>query len=213
MPENEDHEPPEHDATGPSTPAQSALERAAAHLCGSLRTDGSHAGRAEDEWRDLLKWAASKKLILPVDYESPARSETAEHDVRYEGLAQRWFKYTIPGHCGFTVDCDGNDDSEPTLRLATPSEYLSRLIAQNKLFVDDILLIGLWHDQSGGGWRIVTSQPDIPGEPATRIQILDGMMGYGFKPLAVSGVNAITRVPKRPMHRVGCSPRKFCVEG
>jgi hypothetical protein len=55
--------------------------------------------------------------------------------------------------------------------------------------VDDILLIGLWHDQSGGGWRIVTSQPDIPGEPATRIQILDGMMGYGFKPLAVSGVN------------------------
>lgn len=107
--------------------------------------------------------------------------------MRYDPLLNRWFKYTIPGHSGFTVDWDGS--SPPVLRMATLLEYFERLLLQNNLFKDDIHLVGLWQDILGGGWRIVSSQPDITGDPATRIQILEGMKLYHFTPLGVPGVN------------------------
>ena len=38
-------------------------------------------------------------------------------------------------------------------------------------------------------WRIVTSQPDVAGDAATRLEILEGMRDYGFSPLPVPGPN------------------------
>ena len=41
--------------------------------------------------------------------------------MRYDPATNRWFKYTIPGHSGFTVDWDGT--GPPALRMATQLEW------------------------------------------------------------------------------------------
>lgn len=173
------------DLTGQAAP--SALELAASQFHPSLCADGQAARSSQEQWQQLLKWAAAKGLILDQEYSSPERSDTSEHEVRFDEPTRRWFKYTIPGLCGFSVDWNGHEP--PHLRMATPDEYFQRLCLQNELFADDINLVGFWNDINGGGWRMVTSQPDIVGEPATRIQILEGMRDYGFSPLPVSGPN------------------------
>ena len=184
-PHTQYHATPNSNSLGEAS--SSALELAAALFSPGLRSDGPDAGGSKEQWQRLIEWAASKGLILPVDYPAPVRSETAEHDVRYDESNGRWFKYTIPGHCGFTVDLDNAGNAQ--LRMAYPAEYFRRLQLQNQVFADDLHLVGLVNDLSGGGWRIVTSQPDVIGEPPSRMQILEGMLGYGFRPLSDRGPN------------------------
>lgn len=125
-------------------------------------------------------------MILSAGFLPPDRPGGAEHDVRYDAVTGRWWKYTSPGFAGLTVDWDGAEDAR--LRLALPLEYFSRLILQNRIFSDDIRFEGLWMDVGGGGWRIVTSQPDVAGEPANLEQIDRSLRQIGFFPLPIAGV-------------------------
>jgi len=70
---------------------------------------------------------------------------------------------------------------------ALPLDYLERLMAQNAVFADDIRLEGLWPDGSRD-WRIITSQPDVPGEPASAAEIVLGMEASGWETLPFRGV-------------------------
>lgn len=76
-------------------------------------------------------------------------------------------KATHPGRCGFTVIATPGG---PTLTNALPAEYLHRFIVSNRIFDDDVRLIGLTHE--AGGMVIVTSQPTIIGEGATGEEML-----------------------------------------
>ena len=58
----------------------------------------------------------------------------------------------------------------PTLTHALPAEYLHRLLVSNRIFDDDVRLVGLTRES--GGMVIVTSQPTIVGEGATREEML-----------------------------------------
>lgn len=188
MPQNEPINDPATKAS-PRDHAQSALVEAAAHLRPSLRTDGSRAaggGSVEQQWDALERFAAQNRLILPAAFPPPDRHGGAEHDVRFDPVTGRWWKYTSPGFAGLTVDWDATSD--PILRLAAPAEYLCRLVMQNESFSDDITLEGLWFDEAGGGLRIVTSQPDVAGEPATLNQITDSLGKMGFQKLPFPGI-------------------------
>ena len=169
---------------------ESALENAAAHLCSGLCTNGQGSGSARsieaEQWNRLIDWCASSRLVFGDDSPPPDRIGGAEHDVRYDAVSLRWWKYTNPGFSGLTVDWVREE--VPCLRMATPHEYFARLILQNQLFADDIRLEGLWMDRAGGGWRIVTSQPDVAGEPATLQQISESMATQEFEELPIRGV-------------------------
>ena len=65
--------------------------------------------------------------------------------------------------------------------MASPLEYLERLKLQNELFGDDIQLKGLWLDEANGGWRVVTTQPDVPASTPTQDEIDSAMTSWGFE--------------------------------
>ncbi|MES2707230.1 MAG: hypothetical protein V4726_11580 [Verrucomicrobiota bacterium] len=95
----------------------------------------------------------------------------------FRSAERRWWKYTKPHSAGLAVTWEGNDP--PFVHNASPLEYLDRLRAANLLLADDIRLEGLWRD-AGGAWRVVTSQPDVPGNPATRDEIIDSLAQAGW---------------------------------
>ncbi len=82
---------------------------------------------------------------------------------------------------------DWNTESRPYLRNALPLEYLARLTRQNELFQDDIKLAGLWREGTGG-WRIVSTQPHVPGQRATMGEISAGMAALGFVKMGWTGI-------------------------
>jgi hypothetical protein len=154
------------DSNRTSNPAaQTALRDAEMHLRGSLRSsepDGDEEwDRNEKEWAALLHWAEERQLILPPDMQGPERKGGREHDVRFDPVSGRWWKYTKPGMSGYTVSWASD---EPFLHNASPLDYLLRLSYQNEIFGDDIRLEGLW-EGSCRRWSIVTSQPHVAGAP------------------------------------------------
>jgi len=64
---------------------------------------------------------------------------------------------------------------------ATPSEYLDRLRTHNRIFDDDVRLIGVI--RTARGPSIVTSQPLIVGRDATPGEIDAYMQSRGFEKL------------------------------
>jgi hypothetical protein len=79
----------------------------------------------------------------------------------------RYIKATHAGQCGFTVI---PTPGGPTLTKALPAEYLHRLLVANRTFGDDLELIGVTREAAG--IVIVTSQPTIVGEGASRDDML-----------------------------------------
>lgn len=144
-----------------STPG--ALQSAIAHLRRGLRPDGTYAGidewdGAEHQWRLLHEWAQDKGLILPADF-TPAKAGGYEHDVRYVPETRRWLKFTKPSMAGCSVEwLDGRMQMFP----ATPLQYLRRWRLNNRVFADDVELVGL--AETGRQLRIVISQQDLIGE-------------------------------------------------
>ena len=67
---------------------------------------------------------------------------------------------------------------QPLTRIATPLEYLDRLMLANDLFGDDIQLLGVL--DAGTGMQVVTSQPTIHGEPPQPDEIAEFMVALGF---------------------------------
>jgi hypothetical protein len=84
-------------------------------------------------------------------------------------------KATHSGRCGFTVIATPGG---PTLTHALPSEYFQRLIVSNRIFSDDVRLVGLAREDDG--MVIVTSQPTIVGEGATREDMIGFFEGLHF---------------------------------
>lgn len=81
----------------------------------------------------------------------------------------------------------------PLTRIATPLEYLERLLLANEFFGDDIALLGLL--DAGSGPQVVTSQPTIRGEPPDTNAIADFMTALGFAilpPIVVRNSGALS---------------------
>lgn len=172
-------------------PQGSALAQAYAHLCRGVCTDGvGDEDDAEDDWdgcekqwEQLHDWCAGAGMM--VEAPGPDRTGGREHDVFFQSETGRWVKYTKPGLAGFTVDWE--ESGRPFLRNASPSEYLERLQRQNELFVDGIEFAGMWRE-GRGGWRIRTTQPDVPGRRATMEEISEGMKALGFVQMGWKGI-------------------------
>jgi hypothetical protein len=79
----------------------------------------------------------------------------------------RYLKATHSGRYGFTVIAT---PAGPTLTSAVPAEYLHRLRVTNRIFDDDVRLVGVTRDADG--IVIVSSQPTISGEGATAKDML-----------------------------------------
>lgn len=103
----------------------------------------------------------------------PPESESREHDVIFDPATGRWWKYTKPNAAGYGIEWGA--DGTPYMISAFPIEYLQRLRLQNDLFGDDIQLEGLWLDPNGA-WRIVTTQPDVDGIPATLDELTNAFL-------------------------------------
>lgn len=196
VPDHDEYEDIPGSGQSPSgTHAPSALERAAAHLRGSLRADGPDGGGAAGLWSYLLSLAEREESEREREsgggdpgtlsvwrgasaFPPPDRCGGAEHDVRYDPDTRRWWKYTKPDASGLAVTWEAA--APPVLHNASPLEYMARLQAQNELFGDDIRLEGLW--RQGRGWRIITSQPHADGEPPTREEIHAALTADGWLP-------------------------------
>lgn len=180
-----------HDRTTETGSEGSALAAGEAFLGGGVLADETDAEDEDDwdgpeaQWTDFTGWCGRENLILKV--RGPERDGGREHDVRFNDTDGRWWKYTKPNLSGYTVSW--TDDGQPFLRNARVLEYLARLRRQNELLEDDIRLEGLWWDAGRrGGWRIVTSQPDVPGRTPTMEEIRAGMEAMEFKRLRWTGI-------------------------
>lgn len=169
----------------------SSLEQAAAYIRASLRSDGSDAcgfsefDAPEREWNALFQFSKACGLILPAEFIGLVRSETREHEVRFDEATGLWWKFTRPNSAGFTVDW--YEDGRPYMLNASPLQYLDRLILQNDVFADQIEFRGICFDIKGAH-RIVITQPDIPGRAATAAEIEAKMIEMEFETLPWTGI-------------------------
>ncbi|MFZ4765737.1 MAG: hypothetical protein ACOYMN_12350 [Roseimicrobium sp.] len=123
-------------------------------------------------------------MILPRDFQPPAKDGGREHDVRYEAESGLWWKYTKPNMAGYTVCWN---DGLPWLHNALPLDYLERMLRQNELFGDNVKLIGLWKPQ-GHDWSIITTQPHVEGRKATLEELEKAFIETGFEMLPWRGL-------------------------
>lgn len=119
--------------------------------------------------------------------------------MRYEEEFGLWWKYTNPGYSGSTVDWDGQ--SRPTMRMATPLEYLERLDEQNQTFADDVQLRGLWLQAEKGGWRIITTQPHVAGGTPTPEQLHNAMTDWNYELLPYADLGRYGALAYRKGHQ------------
>jgi hypothetical protein len=179
------------DGATEAIPADRTLAGAQDYLGGGLCSDGAFDGDAgeddweepERQWRQFRRWCDAQGMI--VESSGPAAAGGREHDLIFDPETERWVKYTKPGLAGFTVDWE--EGGRPFLRNASPSEYLERLQRQNELFVDGIEFAGMWREGKGG-WRIRTTQPDVPGRRATMEEISEGMKALGLVQMGWKGI-------------------------
>ena len=146
--------------------AEGALESAARLLGVPASANGAPSsgqrrilqGRQE---RDLEGWCKERGLWREslTDFGVFVRGGE-EHRVSPQGSV--FVKATHPGRCGFTVIATPGG---PTLTNALPAEYLHRLRVSNRVFNDDVRLVGATREDDA--LVIVTSQPTIVGEGAT----------------------------------------------
>ena len=171
----------------PEGDAQGALESAARHLRATPRPGGTSAlgsrkifrGRQE---RDLLAWAEENHCLIPAAaFPRDLRAGGEEHRIATPGDGARYWKFTHPGRCGFTIVIGEETGQQPELTYALPLEYLERLEIHNSLFADRIYLEGIALE--GEQLVIVTSQPAVIGGPVTHDEMVAFMAKLWFQPL------------------------------
>ena len=189
------------------TPLESAAHDVRRVLCADgAQPAGGLAARTAGEARAIRDWAQARGLILdPARWLAPARKGGAEHLVWRDEEAGRVIKLTLPGECGWTVDAEEIFDEawdewvpRPLTRIATPLEYLDRLLLANDIFGDDIALVGVL--DAGAGMQVVTSQPTILGDPPEPEDIAAFMTALGFEmlpPLVVRNSGALSFLRER----------------
>ena len=115
----------------------------------------------------------------------PERQGGRENDLTQVADGRLWWKFTKPWSSGYAVDLS---DQEPTRLPARPLQYLARLKLQNRYFGDAMRFVGITHDAKSR--RIVISQPDIPGRPASWDEIDHWFAQHGFAKLKVRRLGA-----------------------
>lgn len=117
-----------------------------------------------------------------MDYPRDLRAGGEEHRIATPPDFTRYWKFTHPGRCGFTVVSGEETGFTPELTNALPLEYLERLLLQNSVFNDRIRLEGLALESEN--LVLVTSQPAILGHPVEQSEMLAFMAKLWFQPLA-----------------------------
>jgi hypothetical protein len=151
--------------------AQSALESASSVLgissaTGNTPSSGQRRILQGRQERDLEAWAKEHGLWRGglSDFGSFASGGAEHHILRGD---DHYLKATHSGHYGFTVIATPGG---PTLTKALPAEYLHRLLVSNRIFDDEVRLEGVAREADG--MVIITSQPTVVGEGATREEMI-----------------------------------------
>src|SRR5688572_2233257 len=120
---------------------ESALIAAEGYVARSAGTSGPlHGGRPSfhDSFKALVEWGQARGLVRPFEsFPFSQRAPTAfgdEHQAWFDESKNLWYKATYPNRFGLSWF---DEDS------ATPGEYLTRLVLQNKHFNDRIDLVAL----------------------------------------------------------------------
>ena len=153
----------------------SPLELAAddiARGAAAVRRVRADASDYSAEFESLIDFAQRLGFCEDERLTAPPDTRGHEHEVWFSERDRRVLKATYPNKFGLTLGVH---------RDATPSQYLRRLALQNRVFDDDIRLIGVWNDR--GRLRIVTSQPMIEGRTATDAEMEATLITLRFVPL------------------------------
>lgn len=138
--------------------------------------------------RALLRaWAEAGDCIFNEDptLTLDRRSAHGEHIVAFDPVAMIWWKTTHPGKAGIGAEFDYELLPPFSVigifaRELLPSEYLARMILQNREFSDDVRLDGYLDAAEPS---IIISQPNFKGQPATADQMSAQMRDFGYHSL------------------------------
>jgi hypothetical protein len=142
--------------------------------------DADHASRSkgiEAEQKRLLEWAKRNGKLSRSRRLPPPFAHGGEHDVFFQKRTQRYLKATRPDrHKGYGIALGSFTHG------ATPSEYLDRLVLQNRIFNDDVRLERIV--ERGGKPIIISSQPFIKGTEPVQAALDELMLSKGYEVLA-----------------------------
>ena len=168
-------------AANPLAAAESLLRRGPRPGAPGARRGGP-ACESVRQNEALLRWAREEnRLIDPCLEDRLVSIGGVEHDVFHDQSTGRWVKITRPGKGGKEMHAwQERAGVRPTLATedATPAAYLLRLTLANAKLGDDFWLHGMI--DSPGGPRLVVSQRDVGGEPATPEEIARHFVTAGF---------------------------------
>lgn len=164
----------------PQSHRDRSLVEACYDLGERLRPGGPHG--EIDEWsiydeslRRLVRWAEEAGCFF--ENLQPLKEGGREHDLTFIEQGACWLKFTKPAAAGYVVSFESG---APALEPALPLEYLERLILQNELFADTVSFVGVGGDRRQP--RIITRQPHLAGEAASRQEIVSMMVDeLGFR--------------------------------
>ncbi|MEO5713299.1 MAG: hypothetical protein ABIT37_07405 [Luteolibacter sp.] len=135
----------------------------------------------------LREWAEAGDRIFDQDptLTLDRRKAHGEHVVAFDGETKIWWKTTHPGKAGIGAEFDYEMLPPFSIigifaRELLPSEYLARMILQNREFSDDVRLEGYLDATEPS---IIVSQPNFKGQPATADQMSDQICDLGYHPL------------------------------
>lgn len=167
------------DSTRPIAGTREAFRDAASHIGG-----GEQAGRSPAEQAGNLRTYAQENELafsdLPSQFEPGSENDKGgmEHHVWFDPKSGRWIKATIGTGEGMGMVPAVNPDGGWQLKRGSVKDYLESRDLWNKTFGDDIRMHGVWDD--GKNVSVVTSQPDISGDPMTAHEIMKAMESAGF---------------------------------
>lgn len=170
----------------------SALESAASYLRGVFCPDGSRHEVYKIEhaqWEALRSYCEASQLILSRSIQ-PGEKGGSEHDIGYDERTGRVLKFTKPHNAGLAMAIYLG--SRVSMRRASPLQYLDRWRIGNRLFKDDVELVGLSLFR-GSEPRIVVSQQTIAGDAATWEEIEEYFVSNkGFREIRPPGLDSCT---------------------
>jgi len=148
--------------------------------------------RLRDERELLIRWAREIGFTLPAeDYRLPKFRTHGEHHVFYDEESDRFMKITHGWDrqkAGFALTVEArfsrfgkvtqNPIYAPSIREATPLEYLARLRLFNRTFLDSVEVEGVIDEP--GSEAIVISQRYITGSAAPPVVVREFMSHRGF---------------------------------
>ena len=210
---------------GRQRPAGSGGRGSRRHEAASGHSNGPQTHTAEEfarQGRQILAWAKRQGRLIDRRLEHRLVAlGGVEHEVFLDDTTGRWLKLTMPGKGGKELHArEEGVGVRPTLLTedALPSSYLRRLVLANGRLGDDFWLHGVIAHPDGP--RLVVSQRDIDGEPATPREIAQHFVTAGYaqvnaktfyqpeKNLLVSDAHT-ANVFKTPL---GVAPFDVCVQ-